>query len=246
MAVIDNLVAYWPLDEASGNAIDAHTNSIDLTETGGTIAQGTGPGGVGNSRDFEAADTEYFNIADHTDLSMGDIDFEIAGWFNFETNGSFVGLVGKITGDSEYGLQYQNGGAFLKWNIRNAANDGWGALDMTTQGALSTGTWYFITVGHDSVNNLLFGTVNAGTPETGAWSQGARDGTAAFRIGDQSDSGPFDGLIAKVGVWKKVLTTGERTWLYNSGNGRSYAEIVAEAGGGGTPFFTRLGAKRLR
>jgi hypothetical protein len=226
LAIIDNLVAYWPLDEASGNAIDAH-GANDLTETGGTIAQGAGPGGVGNSRDFEAADTEYFDIADNTDLSMGDIDFEIAGWFNFETNGSFAGLISKLNGANEYGLQYQNAGAYLSWNIRNSANDGWGTLHATSAGALSTATWYFITAGHDSVNNLIYVTLNAGSPESTAWSQGCNDSTSSFRLGDQNASGYFDGLMAKVGVWKKVLTTDERTWLYNSGTGRTYAQIVA-------------------
>ena len=37
----------------------------------------------------------------------------------------------------------------------------------------------------------------------------------------------MDGRLDQVGVWKRVLTADERTWLYNSGNGRSYTEIVA-------------------
>jgi hypothetical protein len=40
MAVIDNLMAWYPLDESSGNAIDAHS-TLDMTETGGTIAATT-------------------------------------------------------------------------------------------------------------------------------------------------------------------------------------------------------------
>jgi len=51
-ALTDDLVAFYPLDEASGDALDAHGGHT-ATETAGTIASATGPGGVGASRDFE-------------------------------------------------------------------------------------------------------------------------------------------------------------------------------------------------
>jgi len=36
----------------------------------------------------------------------------------------------------------------------------------------------------------------------------------------------FDGLIEEVAFYKRVLTAAERTWLYNSGAGRAYAEVL--------------------
>lgn len=49
MAIIDNLVSYWKLDEASGNALDAH-GSNTLIETSGAIAAAGGK--INGARDF--------------------------------------------------------------------------------------------------------------------------------------------------------------------------------------------------
>ena len=52
-----------------------------------------------------------------------------------------------------------------------------------------------------------------------------RDSTNPFAIGVWTGafpSGNMDGLIDEVGFWKRTLTSGERTQLYNSGNGLAY------------------------
>jgi hypothetical protein len=67
-----SVVAAYALDEASGNAVE-QVNGYDATETGGTIASAAGK--LGNARDFEAVDTEWFQRADNADLSVGNIDF---------------------------------------------------------------------------------------------------------------------------------------------------------------------------
>ena len=45
------------------------------------------PGAVksGNSAQFTAANIEYLSIVDNAALSMGDIDFTVAGWFYFDS-----------------------------------------------------------------------------------------------------------------------------------------------------------------
>lgn len=40
----------------------------------------------------------------------------------------------------------------------------------------------------------------------------------------------YDGLIDEVAMWARVLTETERTFLHNSGSGRSYAELAAYTG----------------
>jgi len=49
----------------------------------------------------------------------------------------------------------------------------------------------------------------------------AVNGASDFAIGARRDTAPlyFDGRIDEVGLWKRVLTTAERTALYNSGAG---------------------------
>ena len=231
-AVIDNLVAYWSLDEASGNAIDAATGN-DLTETVGTIASTTGR--VSTARDFEATETEYFAIADNADLSTGDIDFTIAAWVQLESKpATEMDIVSKFEtsgNQREYRMRYFNTTDRLTWTV-----DSNGATPVTVSwgSAPSTATWYFVVAWHDSVNNVIGISVNDGTPVTSAHTVGVLNGTSPFHIGALGRAAAtfyWDGLIDEVGLWKKVLTAAEITWLYNAGNGRSYAEIQAEAGG---------------
>lgn len=221
MALIDNLVAYWDMGEASGNAIDVHDDN-DLTETNGTI--GSAAGKVGNCRDFEAGDTEYFTLADNADLSTGDIDFTWQVWFNAETLANFPVLFNKgvSSGTREYVLFYNTSTSRLNFIVQGTAGAESTAV-ANNAGALSTGTWYCVHCWHDSVNNEIGIAVNAGTPDTDPHTAGVLDGAGAFSIGSSpSQSLYFDGLIDEVGFWKRVLTSGERTSLYNSGNGLAY------------------------
>jgi hypothetical protein len=246
MAVIDNLVAYWSLDEASGNAIDAHA-AYDLTETSGTIASTTGK--VGNARDFESGDTEHFRIADTADLRIADKAITIAGWVNAESFGANRDIFSKFEtttgGVAEYLFAYQNSPARFRFVVYDAAA-GTTATQATADnfGAPSTATWYFIVAWHDPTADQIAICVNDGTPDTAAHAGGVRVSAAPLLMGARwngtSETLHWDGLIDEFGFWNKVLSASEITWLYNSGNGRSYADIVAEAGGS-TP-----GARRRR
>ncbi len=227
MAVITSLISYYPLDEASGDALDAH-GANNLTETSGTIDSATGK--VGNARDFELGDTEWFTKADNTDHSVSDIDFCLQAWIKPETVPSLnMGVVTKdnISGNREYGL-YVGSDNKARFYVC-ASGTTVVAVLANNAGVLSAGTWYHLVGWHDSVNNQIGIAVNDGTPDTASHTTGVQNGTGPFQIGAFNGTLQFDGLIDEVGFWKRMLTSGERTWLYNSGNGRSYADIVAEA-----------------
>ncbi len=236
MALSTSLIAYWPLDEASGSAIDAHGNN-DLTETSGTIASIAGK--VGNARDFEAADTEYFEIADNADLSAGDTDFTFAGWVNAESLSNFPVILRKGPSGStrEYVLYYNTGvspnrlqfDVFSSGGVQGQVNG-----VPPNSASWSTATWYFVVVWHDSVNNVLGMSVNDETAITAAHTVGVRDDTGTFQLGAGSDQSLWwDGILDDWGFWRRVLTSAERTELYNSGTGRDYSYIV---GASGSPF----------
>ena len=229
MAVIDQLVAYWPLDEASGNAIDAHGNN-DLADTN-TVGSATGK--VSGARDFEESANEYFTIDDNTDLSTGDIDFTFQAWVNLESKTDHREICGKWANPSfEYNLRYVQSSDRFQFVV-GAGGD---SVLANTLGSPSAATWYHIIAWYDATANQIGIAINDGAADTASFSGGAPDGTSPFWLGNAFNR-PFDGLIDEVGFWKKVLTSTERTWLYNSGNGRSYADIVAEAGGGEMPFM---------
>lgn len=233
MALLDDLVSYWKLDEASGNAQDAH-GSNTLTDNG-TV--GTGTGKVGNARDFERSNSEHFEVADNASLSMGDVDWTITCWVNLESKPAFGGIAGKLGTTSREYLLYYDGGLDRFVAVSRATDDlseSFAAADVL--GSPSTGVWYFIACWHDSVANEIGIQVDDGTADTTSHSGGTLDGGEAFRVGAFEPSGGhfFDGLIDEVGLWKRVLSGTEKTQLYNGGSGLAY-----ESFGGGTavPVF---------
>lgn len=229
MALVDNLVAYYSMEEASGNAIDAHS-TYDLTDNN-TV--GTATGKVSNARDFERSNSEWFSHADDAAFSRGDTDFTFAFWVQFESLNNFARLFSKTdSGNFEYGLYIRDpsfGGTYdLRWHC-SADGTGEGTV-LASSSTVSASTWYFLCVWHDSSANQLGLAINAGTADTTSHSTGVYNGTADFRIGRNHDGQYHDGLIDEFGLWGRVLSGAERTELYNSGSGRDYTYI---SGGGG-------------
>jgi hypothetical protein len=238
MAVITDLVAYYSLDEASGNAIDAH-GANDLTDTN-TV--GAASGKVSGARDFENGSDEDFVIADNADMSLGaDTPFTWAGWaYNEQDFQASTDILAKGTaGNGMAYCVYISGGFRFSLLVGNGSSNQ--TVSDNTVFPTPAGTWFFIVAKHDPVANLLKIKVNDGTEVTAAWSGGTQNEGGSFYLGSSNGENVvgWDGLLDEWGFWKKVTSDSEDTWLYNSGSGRSYADIVAEAGGGRTTKNTR-------
>lgn len=232
MALTDNLISVWEMDEASGDAVDSH-GSNTLTETSGTIAATTGK--INGARDFEATgDSEYFEIADNADVSIGDTDWTISAWVYGETLASNPVIASKgwsntPDANSEFVIYYSTSASRFRVDFRGSSTTN---VNATNHGAASAGNWYHVVAWHDSVNNIIGIAVNAGTANTFSKTDGVNDGTASFVVGSSpSQSLYWDGLIDQVAIWRRVLTSDERTSLYNSGNGLAYSSW---GGGGGS------------
>ncbi len=234
MALTDSLISYWKLDEASGNALDAH-GANDLTADGFGSTPGTAAGVINTARSFNRTNAESFYRADNSDLSSGDIDLTVAFWFKVSSQPGtqvFVHKGGDI-GTHEY-TSFLSGGAVF-FRVQNAAAS-------VSTGSVSNGVWYHVVVWHDSVNNEIGVAVNAGTPATASYSGGITDAGDRFQIGGDSGGGrTVDGYMDEVGFWKRVLTSQERTDLYNGGAGLAYPFSVA----GGRPAVKRMGGVRF-
>jgi hypothetical protein len=227
-ALLNGLVSFWKLDEASGNALDVH-GSNELTANGTSIASVAGL--IGNARDFERDNfDQYFSIsnASQTLLSPGDSDFTIAGWIKLESKSNFSQheLVAKFntTGNQrEYRLFYLQGDDAFRFTVSPDGSASVTDLNASTFGSPSLGTWYFICAWHDAVNNTINISVNDGTTDSTTHSTGVFQGTADYTMGSAPSSLSFlDGTLDHWGFWNRVLTSEERTDLYNSGSGLAY------------------------
>lgn len=214
-----NLIAYWPLNESSGNALDA-MGVYNLTDNG-TVQANTGK--ISGAREFLRANSEYFSLADNAAFSTGDIDFSISCWVYVGeiVNNQFIFSKYTTTGNQrEYALDFEASSTRLRLIVSSAGT----ATSATVSSAvISANTWYFVCVGHNATSNDIWISLNAGTPVTTSHATGVFDGTSALHVGSQvTTSNLFTGRIDELSFWKRDIRTDAAT-IYNSGTGITYA-----------------------
>lgn len=221
-ALLTNLISYWKMDEASGTRADAHSTN-DLTANGvGGIGATTGV--INNAADFELDDTDFLTKTSNAALQTGNIDFTIQVWVKAESKPTSMQIMGKwASGQKEYTLFYISGSDRFEFFV---SSDGSAQTSVAANnlGSPSTATWYCIHAWHDATNDQIGIAVNAGTADTSAYSSGVTAGTAnlTFSQNDDGNNSYWDGPMDEAGFWKRVLTSQERTDLYNGGSGLSY------------------------
>lgn len=228
MSFADSLVAFWELEEASGGRNDSFGDNI--LSSANLVGRGTGK--VGFAADFERSSSQFLIADNNVPLQMGDIDFTICAWVNLESKSASMSIVTKDNDTPASSRDYTLDFNLASLKFRFYINGG-GAPDLivSTEDLVdpALGTWYFLVAWHDSVADTLNLQVDNGTPNAHTTSGTVpQTSNASFEIGARAFSGFedfFDGLIDQVGVWKRVLTSDERTALYNGGNGLSYADF---------------------
>ena len=221
MALIDGLISYWKLDEASGTRNDSHSTN-HLTDNA-TVGSGTGK--VNNAADFIAANGEFLSLADNADVSFADDALTFNLWGRPDDTGVTRTLFGKwsAAGDAptlEYALRRLSGNVF-DWRVGNGSGTN---TNKSHSQAVSSATWYMVTVMHDPAANVIGISVNGGAFETAAFSGGLLDSTNSFCVGRPGDfAGQYwDGLIDEMGVWGRVWTTDDLTEAYGGGTPPAY------------------------
>jgi RHS repeat-associated protein len=97
-------------------------------------------------------------------------------------------------------------------------------------GAVTANAWHTVFAWQEAANNTINIQVDNGPVTTVGLSSKSTDSSNPLSIGAfPNGSTELDGRIDEVAIYKRVLTAQERTWLYNSGQGRSYAEVTPSA-----------------
>lgn len=207
--LLTSLIAYWKLDEASGNGEDAHIYDFDLTDSN-TVTTATGlvyPA----ARQFTAANTEKLFRQNESLLLSGDFDFTFACYFYADS----MGASGRTI------VQDVNGGFWLNlntfsanklcWTIFNTSATAFTATfgtDITLSGWYSAIGWYKASTKEVGLQ------VNSATPVTATLTGTPRVGVAPeFSLG-ASSARPWDGRIGPSAFWRRLLTTEEKAaWV---------------------------------
>ena len=227
--LLNALIAYWPGNEASGDLLDLHSNSLTLTDTN-SVTNAAGKV-YATARQYTAANFEYHARAGNALLSTGDVDFTFATWVYLDTvaaNNAILGKYGAL-GQREYGILYPIASSRIQFRV---SNDGTNTtfVNADALGTPSASTWYLVVAWHDSVADTINIQINNGTANSAAHATGVYDSAEGFTIGYASVFS--SARIGPTAFWKSaaggggVLSADQRTALYNGGTGLAYAEFT--------------------
>jgi len=218
MALTDNLVAYYKLDESSGNAADS-VGSLTLTNTG-TTPYSSSYGKINNGI-LGNGSTQWLSSTS-SPLTYA----QLQGAFSVNIWGK---RIGNPTGAAYYyRIENNNGGGTCThfilyyyaaggWHINAPGGDRTltytesGNMDMLTITCNGSGTFKFYVNGSQSGSNI---SLSIGT-------------AAASRVGfgvlnDYQLGAPFNAQVDELGTWTRELSGTEVSNLYNGGSGLQY------------------------
>jgi len=236
------LVSYWELEESSGTRVDSH-GSNDLTDNN-TVGQATGIQGDG--ADFEEANTEYLSITDAAQSGL-DItgDHSVSFWIKRESISTGQHILGK----DEYGSL---GTRCYSYDIKASPSGAIGGfytsgtnytLGYTTSGHVDDTNWHHVVIVTDVSAETFTIYVDGDSKPVTYFRKAAttvNDGSSGFTISTSESTLKYDGIIDEVGIWSRILTSGEVADLYNSGSGIPY-----EAGGAAAEIKTLNGVSNV-
>jgi hypothetical protein len=220
----NNLVAYWKLNEVSGNRSDSKGSST-LTDNN-TVTSTSGKNGL--AARFTAASSEFLSSPDNAALSTGGTSYTLAGWVYLGSKSTHQTTLAKYdTGSNrEYWAGYDPTVDRFNLYLYNSAGARIGYVAANNFGAPSVGVWYFLIYEYNLATDTLSISVNNGTPNSTLANETTGDPgdtTSTFRIGGDPPAADYwDGYMDEWGMWKRVLTAQEKADLYNASAGNTY------------------------
>ena len=221
-----NLLAWWAMDDASGNATDSHSGSHDLTVSGSPTYSRTG---VVNDAILIDSNSEYFTKTSggptYPGLASGSVTMN--AWVKgaaLNSSGFILSWCDNSATNQILLLAVQDqSGTIVARQFTQAGSSGseYGTTD------LSDNAWHMITcVWRSATDRELY--VDGASEATGSTSR-SPTGLDALGIARLVDSSPLsippDGDVDEISLWDDALTPAEISWLYNSGSGRAYSDL---------------------
>lgn len=236
MALTSGCQAYWKADESSGNMSDSTANANTLVN-GSSVPFVAAK--INNGTDLESGSTDYFSIADASQSGL-DLtgDFTITAWLNPESISALHVLASKDQGQPNrsyaVGLRDIAGTKYMEWLLSTDGQNANTNNYRVASASITTGSFKFYVWTYTSSSGSCQGYINNTSIGSTTGSSGIYNSTADFQLGRSETANYFDGIADEIGVWNRVLTSGELTTLYNGGTGIQYPFGEAAAD---TSFF---------
>ncbi len=225
-AATDAMLAWWKLDETSGNRADAH-GSYTLTDnnTVGYSASGV----QGNAADFDQANNEYLS-SPSGDFKFGsDADWWIAGWCKYSGIAAERPIFGKDSNSSDSkGINLRRLSGKFHCEIFNSSNGEEIGIDSVNPIPTSWALWV---VRHDLSTKTVYLDIRGDNDESlsDTYAGTLNECSLDFRIGVGSLGpnvfwdGGMDEVVYGHAGW---LSDDDITALYNSGSGITYEQAT--------------------
>lgn len=198
--------------------LDSNSTDVWGTNNGTDTDISYVTGKVNNAADFNGTTSI---ITTTNDIAWTKLSFSF--WVKFDT----LGLADRMLfhkGNSddtapEINFQIAGTGTLVGITVNNTLVGSWVAI----ADAFTTDTWYHIIITIDEDGDTAEWFINnVSKMATATAAQTHNNQTEAFVLGKRQDAyAPLDGQIDEFAIWTKVLSSQERTDLYNGGSGQT-------------------------
>lgn len=225
----DGLMAYWKLDETSGNRADsAGVNT--LVDNGGL---GYGTGMVGNCLS-NTGSNKWLQVANNPSFEVGDADFTLAFWIFAKGNCVFISKGNTYWTPADGGFIVRRSQT-LDFSVGNGTD--YHSVNLNLGGWLLD-SWHFVVCGYDATSHQIYMAVDLQDNTVANHTGGMGISNVPFVVGKSlAFDEPTNGMLDEIGFWKRKLTNAEIDILFNFGLGTTYP---LSGWSGHTPLWTGL------
>lgn len=212
MSLINGLVSYWKMDEASGSIIDAH-GSNHGTYTGELYSQ---EGKINTAIGFDGDD--YVDVGGASSLDLGTNDYSISAWVKTSDKTEHNAIVQADDNFSFAPLYIQQTTGLMRTAIDEVAFSPSGGSDF------ADGIWHHLAISFDRNGDASFylDGILDGTATISAKSGYSISVTNLYMGRSNTLARYWNGTIDEVAIWSRALESGEISSLFNSGDGWPY------------------------
>ena len=212
----DDIVAYYTLDEASGDAIDQTSSEFDGSVTGASYGE---TGKIEDCYGFTTGSSTYVDLGDN--LTSSNVK-SISAWFKTSYSGSnWLRMVARDNGtvnNMEYRIIVKATTGYLE--------TGFGAHESGAYAVYETdvrdGNWHHVVAVRDGSVTRIYVDGSLRDSITYAGTDTTSSNTYIGAGNNGLTTTTFDGYIDEVGFWDRVLDSDDVSALYNSGDGLAY------------------------
>lgn len=228
-ASLGDAIAFWNMDEPSNAAarIDATGNAHNWTGNSNLLLSAGGL--IGLAGDFPSGAVFGLQQPQQAAFNLAASSFHLSSWVMLTSKGADRFILTQLDRSSAtqggWGIYYQSSTDRYRFVVRNQAPLEAQALALSF-GSPPLNTWTNIQAWRDISNSTLSISINNGNVDTVdisgyVMNDGTREAAMGFSAAG-SGTITWRGLIDMSGIWGRLLTPSERSWLYRSGIGKQW------------------------